>query len=148
VVVPSPVVVQNPHMTGNASMLGLISFFRSETGEIKYLSGVQLYISTQPLDDTLTMATRKIAPNEIASVRRMHANTLSSLSGRGAIVAHTSTDKFGRFQLQNLPEGRYYLIAVGDAFGHYLVWQREVSLSSARQFRLYLNRNNVSLLSF
>ena len=65
----------------------------------------------------------------------------------GAIAARTSTDRFGRFQLSNLPEGRYYLIAVGDAFGHYLVWQREVSLSSSRQFRLYLNRNNVSLLS-
>lgn len=128
-------------------MLGLISFFRSETGEIKYLSGVQLYIATQPLDDTLSTATRKIAPSEVASTRRMHANTLSGLSGRGAIVAHTSTDRFGRFQLQNLPEGRYYLIAVGHAFGHYLVWQRQVSLSNSRQFRLYLNRNNVSLLS-
>jgi hypothetical protein len=128
-------------------MLGLISFFRSETGEIKYLSGVQLYVSTQPLDDTLSMATRKIDPSEVASVRRRHASTLSSLSARGAIVSHTSTDRFGRFQLQGLPEGRYYLIAVGDAFGHYLVWQREVSLSSSRQFRLYLNRNNVSLLS-
>ena len=139
--------VPNRQVSGNASMLGLISFFRSETGEIKYLSGVSLYVSSQPLDASLSSATRKVPASSLAGVRQAHANSLSALSRRGAIVARGSTDRFGRFQLQNLPEGRYYLIAVTEGFGHYLVWQRQVNLSSGRQFRLYLNRNNLSVLS-
>jgi hypothetical protein len=128
-------------------MLGLVSFFRSETGEIKYLGGVSLYVSSVPLDATLTMGTRKVPASSVNSLKNAHANALSSLSRRGAIVAQTATDKYGRFQLKNLPEGRYYLIAVTQEFGHYLVWQRQVGLSSGRQFRLYLNRNNLSVLS-
>jgi hypothetical protein len=145
--VPSPVVVPNSQVRGNASMLGLVSFFRSETGEIKYLSGVSLYVSSQPLDGSLTSATRKVTAAELPALRRAHAGALSGLSRRGAIVAQGTTDRFGRFQIHNLPEGRYYLIAVTDGFGHYLVWQRPVSLDDGRQFRVYLNRNNLSMLS-
>lgn len=146
VAVPAPVVVPNKR-TGNASLLGLVSFFRAETGEIKYLSGVTLYVSSEPLDYSLTAATRRVPANQLASVRRGHANALSALSRRGAIVTRASTDRFGRFQIQNLPEGRFYLIAIGEEFGHYLVWQRQLSLSNGKQFRLYLNRNNLSVLS-
>jgi hypothetical protein len=135
-----------PNKSGSASIVGLVSYFRAETGEIQYLHGVQFYVSADPLDASLKGATRTLAKGTSDAVKARHRARIWSLIKAGRIVSGIESDKFGRFKFQALPEGEYYLIGIYEEAGRYMVWHRPISLAANRQYRLYLNRNNMAMM--
>lgn len=141
-----PLVPSGVHQAGSASVIGLVSYFRSETGEILYLHGVQFYLSREPLLAE-GGAMRTVSRSQAQSLKADHRGRIWSLIKAGKIVSGTESDKFGRFKMDALPDGEYYLVGIAEEFGRYMVWQRKVSLQHGRQVRLYLNRNNLDVLS-
>ena len=151
---PRPVVKATPKApapnvpigkTGSASIVGLVSYFRSESGEIQYLHGVQFYVSAEPLDPSLLAGTQTLNRAQSDAAKQRNRARIWNLIKTGRIVSGIESDKFGRFKFQALPEGEFYLIGVYEEPGRYMVWHRRVSLGANRQYRLYLNRNNLAL---
>jgi hypothetical protein len=143
---PKPAFVPPSTKAGTASIVGLVSFFRSETGEILYLHGVQFYLSRDPLV-AATGAVRQVSKAQATSLKADHRGKIWTMIKAGKIASGTESDKFGRFKMESLPDGEYYLIGLGEEFGRYMVWQRRVQLSHGKQVRMYLNRNNLEILS-
>ncbi|MEB3283987.1 MAG: hypothetical protein VKN33_01705 [Candidatus Sericytochromatia bacterium] len=132
--------------TGSASIVGLVSHFHADTGEIQYLQGVQFYIAIEPLDSTLHSGTKLIAATQKENAKARHRARIWELIRTGKIISGIESDKFGRFKFQALPDGKCYLIGIYDDSQRYMVWQRGIRLDSNRQYRTYLNRNNVSMI--
>ena len=122
-----------------------MSYFRSESGEIQYLHGVQFYVSAEPLEPSLMAGTQTLTKAQAEAANKRHRARIWNLIKTGRIVSGIESDKFGRFKFQALPEGEFYLIGVYEAPNRYMVWHRQISLGSNRQYRLYLNRNNLAL---
>lgn len=133
--------------TGSASIVGLVSHFHSETGEIQYLQGVQFYIAVEPLDPSLQSGAKPIMRSQWESAKARHRARIWELIRTGKIISGIESDKYGRFKFQALPAGKCFLIGVFDDSERYMVWQRSITLANNRQYRTYLNRNNVSLVS-
>lgn len=143
---PTPI-LKHQERTGASSLYGLISFFRAETGEIFYLAGVNLYVTTVPLTEDFTSMTMKVSPAEAKAYRSKFQARLNGLASADEVVFQGQTDQFGRFHFTSLPDGQYYLVGIGEAYGHYLVWQKPIRLERGKVTRVYLNRNNLGLLS-
>ena len=132
---------------GSASVVGLVSYFRTDSGEIQYLHGVQFYVATEPLDPGLAAGARPVPRAQWEVLKLRHRARIWDLIRNGKIVSGIESDRFGRFRFQALPEGAFHLIGIFEDGGRYMVWQRPLTLAPNRQFRTYLNRNNVSLSS-
>ncbi|MFP5503369.1 MAG: carboxypeptidase-like regulatory domain-containing protein [Candidatus Sericytochromatia bacterium] len=131
--------------TGDASLAGLVSYFRQESGEITYLADVPVFVSAEPLDPAYGGRTISLSAAEARQVRASHQARLRAIAGAGRLVTTVMTDRFGRFQLSGLPRGTYYAIVVTQELGRYLVWQRQIELRAGRVERVYMNRNNLSV---
>jgi hypothetical protein len=133
--------------SGSASVVGLVSYFRTDSGEIQYLHGVQFYVAAEPLDAALHVGARPVPRAQWEVLKLRHRARIWELIRSGKIVSGIESDRFGRFKFQALPEGAFHLIGIYEDGGRYMVWQRPLPLAPNRQFRTYLNRNNVSLSS-
>lgn len=133
--------------TGSASIVGLVSHFHGETGEIQYLQGVQFYIAVEPLDPSLQSGAKPILRSQWITAKARHRARIWELIRTGKIISGIESDRYGRFKFQALPAGKCFLIGVFDDSNRYMVWQRSINLANNRQYRTYLNRNNVSLIS-
>jgi hypothetical protein len=127
--------------------VGLVSFFRTDSGEIQYLHGVQFYVAAEPLDPALHGGARPVPRAQWEVLKLRHRARIWELIRSGKIVSGIESDRFGRFKFQALPEGSFHLIGIYEDGGRYMVWQRPLPLAPNRQFRTYLNRNNVALSS-
>jgi hypothetical protein len=126
--------------------VGLVSHFHADTSEIQYLQGVQFYIAIEPLDPALQAGAKPIGRAQWEVAKTRHRARIWELIRSGKIISGIESDKYGRFRFQALPEGQFYLIGVFEGQNLYMVWQRVITLSSNRQYRTYLNRNDVSLI--
>lgn len=106
---------------------------------------MQFYVSAEPLESGLSNPTTTLAKGQMEAVKARHRARIWSLIKAGRIVSGIESDKFGRFKFNALPEGNFYLIGVYEDGGRYMLWHRNVSLQAGRQYRLYLNRNNLSV---
>ncbi|MEB3330592.1 MAG: hypothetical protein VKQ33_15305 [Candidatus Sericytochromatia bacterium] len=133
--------------SGSASVVGLVSYFRTDAGDIQYLHGVQFYVAAEPLDATLRAGGRQVPRAQWEVIKLRHRARIWDLIRTGKIVSGIESDRFGRFKFQALPAGSFHLIGIYEDSGRYMVWQRPLTLAANRQLRTYLNRNNVSLSS-
>lgn len=127
--------------------MGLVSHFRSDTGDIQYLHGVQFYVSVEPLDGALTAGAKPVPRAQWEVLKLRHRARVWELIRSGKIVSGIESDRYGRFKFQALPEGDFFLLGIYEDANRYMVWQRPIRLTNNRQYRTYLNRNNLSLSS-
>lgn len=130
---------------GSATLSGLVSLFDPKSGAITYLDGVQFYLSERPIEDNLDRRVLRLSQADARLLRSRYRKRIRDMLREGVIIADCESDRAGRFILQTLPAGRYYLIAVADESNRFLVWQDRVTLQNGYHGKRYLNRNNLSL---
>lgn len=130
---------------GGATLSGLVSLFDPKSGAITYLDGVQFYLSERPIEDSVEKGVLRLSQSDARLLRSRYRKRVRDMLREGVIIADCESDRAGRFILEALPAGRYYLIGVADESNRFLVWQDRVTLQNGYHGKRYLNRNNLSL---